>query len=93
VELGASSLQYLIPLVLGGVLAAPFGGWAVKRVSPRALMTAVGMLIVTLSVYQLLRVSSDLAREDVDHRRHVEIDHLLVERIPPLVGERRRALK
>jgi uncharacterized membrane protein YfcA len=55
VELGASSLQYLIPLVLGGVLAAPFGGWAVKRVSPRALMTAVGILIVTLSTYQLLR--------------------------------------
>jgi uncharacterized membrane protein YfcA len=55
VELGASSLQYLIPLVLGGLLAAPFGGWAVKRVSPRALMTVVGILIVTLSTYQLLR--------------------------------------
>jgi len=26
-ELGASSLEHLIPLVLGGVLAAPFGGW------------------------------------------------------------------
>ncbi len=30
------------------------------------------------------------AAGDVDHRRHVELDHLLVERIPPLVGERRR---
>ena len=29
-------------------------------------------------------------RAHVDHRRHVELDHLLVERIPPLVGERRR---
>jgi uncharacterized protein len=56
VELGASSLQYLIPLVLGGLLAAPFGGWAVKRVSARALMTAVGILIVTLSIYQLVRL-------------------------------------
>ena len=28
-------------------------------------------------------------RADVDHRRHVELDHLLVERIPVLVGERR----
>jgi uncharacterized membrane protein YfcA len=55
VELGTSSLQYLIPLVVGGVLAAPFGGWAVKRVSARALMTAVGILIVALSAYQLLR--------------------------------------
>src|SRR3954470_20374645 len=30
------------------------------------------------------------ATGDVDHRRHVELDHLLVERIPPLVGEQRR---
>jgi uncharacterized membrane protein YfcA len=55
VELGASSLQYLLPLILGGVLAAPFGGWLVKRVPARALMTAVGLLIVTLSVFQFLR--------------------------------------
>jgi uncharacterized protein len=54
-ELGASHLEYLIPLVLGGLLAAPFGGWAVKHVSARALMIAVGVLIVTLSVFQLLR--------------------------------------
>jgi uncharacterized membrane protein YfcA len=56
IELGASPLTHLVPLVLGGVLAAPFGGWAVKHVSPRALMTAVGVLIVTLSVYQLVRL-------------------------------------
>ena len=43
------------PLVLGGVLAAPIGGWAVKHVPARALMIAVGVLIVTLSVFQLLR--------------------------------------
>jgi uncharacterized protein len=55
VELGASSLEYLLPLVLGGVLAAPFGGWVVKRVPARVLMTAVGVLIVTLSTWQLLR--------------------------------------
>jgi uncharacterized membrane protein YfcA len=56
VELGAAPLSHLLPLVLGGVLAAPFGGWAVKRVSPRLLMTAVGVLIVALSIWQLLRV-------------------------------------
>lgn len=55
VELGASSLQYLFPLLLGGVLAAPFGGWVVKHVPARALMTAVGVLIVTLSAWQLSR--------------------------------------
>jgi uncharacterized membrane protein YfcA len=54
-ELGASPLVNLIPLVLGGVLAAPIGGWAVKHVPARALMIAVGTLIVTLSVFQLLR--------------------------------------
>ena len=27
VELGSASLQYLVPLVLGGLFAAPFGGW------------------------------------------------------------------
>jgi uncharacterized protein len=54
-ELGASPLEHLIPLVLGGVLAAPFGGWAVKHVPARALMVAVGGLLVMLSIFQLLR--------------------------------------
>jgi hypothetical protein len=55
VELGAAPLQQLVPLILGGVLAAPFGGWAVKHISSRALMVAVGVLIVTISVFQLVR--------------------------------------
>ena len=54
-ELGASPLENLIPLVLGGVLAAPFGGWMVRHVPARGLMTAVGVLIVTLSIVQLFR--------------------------------------
>jgi uncharacterized protein len=54
-EIGALPLEQLIPLVLGGVLAAPFGGWLVKRVPARGLMTAVGVLIVTLSIVQLFR--------------------------------------
>jgi len=41
--------------VLGGVLAAPFGGWTVRHVPARALMIAVGVLIVILSAVQLLR--------------------------------------
>jgi uncharacterized protein len=56
IELGASPLQHLVPLVLGGILAAPVGGWTVKHVSARALMTAVGLLIVALSLFQLARV-------------------------------------
>ena len=56
VEIGASRLEHLIPLVLGGVLAAPFGGWAVKHIPAQVLMVAVGLLIVILSTVQLLRV-------------------------------------
>jgi uncharacterized membrane protein YfcA len=55
VELGASHLHHLIPLILGGVLAAPIGGWAVKRISAQWLMGAVGVLIVSLSAIQLVR--------------------------------------
>jgi uncharacterized protein len=54
-EIGVAPLEHFIPLVLGGVLAAPFGGWVVKHVPTRALMTAVGVLIVTLSIVQLFR--------------------------------------
>lgn len=54
-EIGVAPLEHFIPLVLGGVLAAPFGGWVVKHVPTRALMTAVGVLIVALSIVQLFR--------------------------------------
>jgi uncharacterized membrane protein YfcA len=43
-------------LVLGGLLAAPFGGWTVKRIPAQGLMIAVGTLIVLISVWQLLRL-------------------------------------
>ncbi len=56
IELGLSPLSHLLPLVLGGVLAAPFGGWAVKRISPQLLMRGVGLLIVILSISQLVRL-------------------------------------
>ena len=55
VGLGASPLQHLIPLVLGGMLAAPFGGWTVKHVPAQALMIVVGLLIVAISLFQLFR--------------------------------------
>lgn len=55
IELGASPLQYLIPLVLGGLIAAPLGGWAVKYLSARALMISVGVLVIALAGWQLVR--------------------------------------
>lgn len=54
-ELGAVALDHFVPLVLGGLLAAPFGGWLVKHIPAKKLMIAVGVLIVTVSVFQLVR--------------------------------------
>ena len=48
-EIGVVPLEHLIPLVLGGVLTAPFGGWG-SSACARGLMTAVGMLIVAVSI-------------------------------------------
>src|SRR6266850_4425840 len=51
VELGASPLKNLIPLVIGGLIAAPLGGWAVKHIPARTLMIAVGILVVAISAW------------------------------------------
>ena len=56
VELGASPLKNLIPLVIGGLIAAPLGGWAVKHIPARALMIAVGILVVAISAWQFARM-------------------------------------
>ena len=50
-----SPLQNLVPLVIGGLLAAPLGGWMVKRIPTRSLMIAVGVLILLTSGWQILR--------------------------------------
>jgi uncharacterized membrane protein YfcA len=55
IELGLSPMTNLVPLVLGGLIAAPFSGWAVKRVPARPLMIAVGALVVALAAWQLAR--------------------------------------
>jgi uncharacterized protein len=55
VELGGSPLKQLIPLVIGGLLAAPLGGWAVRHIPARMLMFLVGFLIVGLSAWQIAR--------------------------------------
>lgn len=55
VELGLAPLPLLAGLVTGGLLAAPFGGWLVRRIPATKLMFAVGTLIVTLAVWQLVR--------------------------------------
>jgi uncharacterized protein len=55
VELGASPWKELLALVIGGVLAAPLGGWVVKYIPARVLMVAVGCLVIALSGWQIAR--------------------------------------
>lgn len=55
VELGASPFAQLIPLVIGGLIAAPLGGWTARRIPARVMMFAVGFLIVGLSGWQIAR--------------------------------------
>jgi uncharacterized protein len=55
VALDSVPIYELAALVLGGVMAAPFGGWIVKHIQPRLLMMVVGFVVVALSVWQLAR--------------------------------------
>jgi uncharacterized membrane protein YfcA len=48
--------QATVGLLIGGVLAAPFGGWIAKRVNPDRLLTFVGALVTMTSGYGLYRV-------------------------------------
>ena len=47
---GVSSWQVVAGLVIGGVIAAPFGALLVKRISKRTLMLVVAMLVIALSI-------------------------------------------
>ena len=42
-------------LLIGGVIAAPFGAWIAKRVNPDTLLTFVGALLTATSLYGLYR--------------------------------------
>ena len=53
VELGIAHVEHIVALIMGGVLAAPFGGYIVRHVQPRALMAAVGVLVSALALFQL----------------------------------------
>ena len=45
-----------VGLLIGGVIAAPFGAWIAKRVNPDRLLTFVGALVTLTSGYGLYRV-------------------------------------
>jgi uncharacterized membrane protein YfcA len=52
--LGLGHWEIIVGLAIGGVVAAPFGGWMVKRVRARWMLCFVGLLVVALSVRTLL---------------------------------------
>jgi uncharacterized membrane protein YfcA len=56
VTLTLAELTPVIPLVLGGLVSAPFAGYLVRIVPARLLMVLVGALIVLLSLRSFLRL-------------------------------------
>ena len=48
--------KIVIGLLIGGVLAAPFGAYVLRIINPRILIGVVGGLIIALSLYQLSKV-------------------------------------
>jgi uncharacterized protein len=44
--LGYSELKSAVGLILGGVLAAPIGGYVVSRIAARPVMLAVDLIII-----------------------------------------------
>ena len=56
VTLGVGDLAPVVPLILGGLVSAPFAGYLVKIVPTRALMLTVGALILLLSLRSFARL-------------------------------------
>ncbi len=55
-QMGAQHVPYVIALIMGGLLAAPFAGYIVGHIRPRVLMVVVGLVVVALATAQLLRL-------------------------------------
>ncbi|MCF7222449.1 sulfite exporter TauE/SafE family protein [Marilutibacter chinensis] len=53
--LGISHWQVILGLAIGGVIAAPFGAWLVRRINPRPMLVVVGLVVIGLSVRTLLK--------------------------------------
>ena len=57
VQLGLSSLQWQLPLalVVGGLLTAPLGAYLSRRLSAKVVGTIVGVLLISLNLWGVLR--------------------------------------
>jgi uncharacterized membrane protein YfcA len=57
VSLGWADIAPVIPLILGGLLVAPFAGYLTRIIPARMLMVVVGCLILGLSARSLLKIA------------------------------------
>lgn len=56
VVLGTTHLDSVLALVVGGIIAAPLAGYIAKIIPARFFMALIGFLVVTLSIWQILRL-------------------------------------
>lgn len=54
VGIGLGNWEIIAGLAIGGVLAAPLGGWLVSRIRPRQVQCVVGLLVIALSLRTLV---------------------------------------
>ena len=52
--IGLGNWEIIAGLAIGGVLAAPLGGWLVSRIRPRPVQCVVGLLVIALSLRTLV---------------------------------------
>lgn len=55
VTLGLGHWDVILGLAAGGVLAAPFGAWLVKRIRPRPMLVFVGLVVIALGARTLIK--------------------------------------
>ena len=53
--LGLTNWQIIVGLALGGLVAAPFGAWATRKIPHKPAMVLVGLLVMGLSIRTLYR--------------------------------------
>jgi uncharacterized membrane protein YfcA len=55
-SIGQSKLHVVLGLILGGVIAAPFGAWLIRRLPPRVSTLMAGLTVLALGAYNFYRL-------------------------------------
>lgn len=53
--IGLTHWLIIVSLAIGGVIAAPLGGWTARRIPHKPFMILVGLLVIALSIRNLLK--------------------------------------